>query len=244
MIERAEADGRLKPGQVLVEATSGNTGIALAAVGRSKGYSVKIAMPENMSAERKCIIAALGAELVLTPGDAGAVGAIAYAHELANEPGYFLAGQFENPDNVLAHYETTGVEVLRQMPELDTFIAGIGTGGTVTGVAQRMRDEKRKVKVVAVEPHPGSKIQGLWCTEPSQPAILDLSVVDELARVQDEDAFRATRDLARKQGLFVGLSSGAVMVEAMRQAQLGQRCIVGIFADDGSKYISTGVFDD
>jgi len=244
MIEKAESSGRLKPGQILVEATSGNTGIALAAIGRLKGYAVKIAMPETMSMERRKIMAALGAELVLTPGEAGSDGAIERAHELACESGHYLLGQFENPDNVLAHYETTAVEVLRQMPDLDTFIAGIGTGGTITGVGKRLREQKPEVKVVGIEPYPGSLIQGLRCLDLSVPPILDLSLLDERPRVGDEDAFRTTRDLARNCGLFVGISSGAVMFEAERQAWKGRRCIVGIFGDDGCKYLSTGVFGD
>jgi len=244
MIEKAEASGRLKPGQILVEATSGNTGIALAAIGRLKGYSVKIAMPENMSIERRRIMAALGAELVLTPAQDGADGAIERAHELARESGHYLLGQFENPDNVLAHYHTTAAEILQQMPDIDTFITGIGTGGTITGVAKRLREQKPQVKVVGIEPYPGSLIQGLRCLDSSVPPILDLSLLDERPRVKDEDAFQTTRRLASDHGLFVGISSGAVMFEAHRQAQKGRRCIVGIFADDGSKYLSTGVFGD
>ena len=243
MVEKAESEGRLKAGQVLVEATSGNTGIALAAVGRMKGYSVTIAMPETMSMERRKTMAALGAELVLTPGEAGCDGAMERARELAQQPGYYLVGQFENRDNATAHYETTAVEILAQMPELDTFVAGIGTGGTVTGVAKRLREQRPGVKVVGIEPFPGSRIQGMRCLDVWVPPILDLSLLDERPRIRDEDAFQAARDLARRHGLFVGMSSGAVMWEAQRQAQEGRTCIVGIFGDNGSKYLSTDLFD-
>lgn len=240
MIERAEADGRLQPGQILVEATSGNTGIALAAIARIKGYRIKIFMPERMSVERRKIMAALGAELILVPGEPD--DAIEKSRELAQSPGHYLVGQFDNPDNVLAHYETTAVEILRQLPDLDTFIAGIGTGGTIMGVAQRLREEKPEVKVVGIQTYPDSQIQGLKNLDKLVPPILDLSLIDELVKVKDEDAFQTTRDLARKYGFFVGVSSGATMFVARKQAEEGRRCLVGIFGDDGSKYLSTDLF--
>jgi cysteine synthase B len=243
MIEKAESDGRLKPGQVLLEATSGNTGIAVSAVGAAKGYRVRIFMPEHMSVERRRIMSALGAEVVLTPAAEGSDGAIARAEDLARDPAYFLVGQFQNPDNVLAHYETTAVEILRLVPDLDTFIAGMGTGGTIMGVAQRLRRERPDARIVGIEARRGSRIQGLKDFEKYVPPIIDFSLLDERVVVEDSDAIQATRLLGRKHGIFVGVSSGAVMAEAMRQARNGRRRIVGIFGDDGSRYLSTDLFE-
>jgi len=242
MVEKAEAAGRLKPGQTLLEATSGNTGISLAAVGAVKGYRVKILMAENMSLERRQMISAFGAQVILTPAPAGSDGAIALAAEMAREPEHFLVGQFHNPDNVLAHYETTAVEILRQAPDLDTFVAGMGTGGTIMGVAKRLREEKPDVKIVGIEMKRGSQIQGLKDFEDFVPPILDFSLLHERVLADDEEAIQATRRLAREHGIFAGISSGAVFAEAIRQAEKGRRRIVGIFGDSGSRYLSTSLF--
>jgi cysteine synthase B len=242
MVEKAEAAGRLKPGHTLLEATSGNTGIALAAVGAVKGYRVKIIMAENMSVERRKMISAFGAQVILTPAAAGSDGAIALAAEMARQAEHFLVGQFHNPDNVLAHYETTAVEILRQTPDLDTFVAGMGTGGTIMGVAKRLREEKPDVRIVGIEMKRGSRIQGLKDFEDFVPPILDFSVLDERVVADDEEAIQATRRLAREHGIFAGISSGAVFAEALRQAQKGRRRIVGIFGDSGSRYLSTSLF--
>jgi cysteine synthase len=242
MVEKAEAAGRLKPGHTLLEATSGNTGIALAAVGAVKGYRVKIIMAENMSVERRKMISAFGAQVILTPAAAGSDGAIALAAEMARQAEHFLVGQFHNPDNVLAHYETTAVEILRQTPDLDTFVAGMGTGGTIMGVAKRLREEKPDVRIVGIEMKRGSRIQGLKDFEDFVPPILDFSVLDERVVADDEETIQATRRLAREHGIFAGISSGAVFAEALRQAQKGRRRIVGVFGDSGSRYLSTSLF--
>ncbi len=242
MLERAAERGELRPDMTIVEATSGNTGIALAAVAAYRGYRALIVMPEHMSRERRRIMQAFGAELVLTPADEGSDGAIARAREVAQAPDHYLLGQFTNQDNVLAHYLTTGAEVLAQMPELDTFVAGMGTGGTVTGVARRLKETNPAIKVVAVEPHPDSRLQGLKNFQDFASPIVDFSLIDERALIADEDAFRVARELARREGLFVGMSSGAVMHVMREQVEQGRRCVVGIFGDSGDKYLSTDLF--
>ena len=242
MVERAEERGELRPGMTVVEATSGNTGIALASVAAHRGYRALLVMPEDMSAERRRIMQALGAEVVLTPAAEGSDGAIARADEIAQTADHYLLGQFVNQDNVLAHYQTTAREVLEQVPDLDTFVAGMGTGGTVTGVARRLKETSAAIKVVAIELPPGSRIQGLKCFQDYVPPIVDFSLVDERVSIDDEDAFRAARELARKEGLFVGMSSGAVMHVMVQQVVAGRRCVVGVFGDGGSKYLSTELF--
>lgn len=242
MVERAEERGELHPGMTIVEATSGNTGISLAAVAAHRGYRALLVMPENMSAERRRIMQALGAEVALTPATEGSDGAIARANEISQASEHYLLGQFVNEDNVLAHYQTTGREILEQVPDLDTFVAGMGTGGTVTGVARRLKEANAAIKVVSVEPHPDSHIQGLRNFEHFASPIVDFSLIDERVVIDDEDAFQAARDLARREGLFVGMSSGAVMHVMVQQVEAGRRCVVGIFGDSGSKYLSTELF--
>jgi cysteine synthase len=242
MVERAEERGELRPGMTIVEATSGNTGIALAAVAAHRGYPALIVMAENMSVERQRIIQALGAKVLLTPAAEGSDGAIRRARELAKAPEHYFLSQFENQDNVLAHYRTTAPEILTQVPDLDTFVAGMGTGGTVTGVARRLKETKPAVKVVAIEPRPGSHIQGLKCFRDYVPPIVDFSLIDEVVTIEDEDAFQAVRLLAEREGLFVGMSSGAVMHVMEKQVLAGRRVVVGIFGDCGAKYLSTELF--
>lgn len=242
MIEAAEASGELHPGKILLEATSGNTGIALAAAAVAKGYRVQIVMSEAMSQERRRTLHALGAELILTPAEAGCEAAVVRAEELAQDPKYYLLGQFIRPTNVEAHYLTTGAEVLRQRPDLDCFVAGIGTGGTIMGVGRRLREELPHIKIAGVAVQAQSAIQGTMSLEQYVAPILDLTIMDERVPVSDEEAFAATRELAQVHGLFVGLSSGAVYAAANKLAAKGYRRIVGIFGDSGAKYLSTAAF--
>jgi len=242
MVEQAEGRGQLRPGMTIVESTSGNTGIALAAVAAHRGYRALVVMAENMSVERRRIIQALGAEVVLTPAAEGSDGAIRRARELAQAPDCYFLSQFENEDNVLAHYQTTAREILEQVPNLDTFVAGMGTGGTVTGVARRLKETSQAIKVVAIEPRPGSHIQGLKSFRDYVPPIVDFSLIDEVVTIEDADAFQAARLLAEREGLFVGMSSGAAMHVMVAQVTSGRRTVVGIFGDSGSKYLSTELF--
>jgi len=244
MIDIAEKKGELLAGATLVESTSGNTGIAVASVARRRGYRTVICTPEYSSKERLDLIRALGAELVLTPAGEGQDGAIRRAQELGSRPGHYLVGQFSNPENPRAHYETTGAEILEQVPDLDTFVAGVGTGGTITGVARRFRDAGKRVRVVGVEAGPGSIIQGLHIRGALVPPVFEEELLDEFVVARDEEAVDMCRRVACQEGLFVGLSSGAVIAEMLRQAQSGRKCIVGIVADDSLKYISLGIFDE
>ncbi len=244
IVENAEVEGELTKDKTIVEATSGNTGIALSMVSAFKGYQIQVVMPENMSVERRNIMSALGAELILTPASGGSDAAIEKVMELAEDDGNFLSGQFVNEDNVLAHYETTGKEILLQVPEVDVFIAGMGTGGTVIGVSKRLKEHNPNIKVVGVEPAPESNIQGLKNFDMGYvPPIVDFTLIDERAVVKEEDAVQTARKLAGQEGLFAGMSSGATMYEAIRQAKMmDEGNIVIIFGDNGSKYLSTGMF--
>jgi cysteine synthase len=255
MIAAAERDGTLKPGGLIVEPTSGNTGIGLAMVAAFKGYRLILVMPDSLSVERRQILHAYGANLVLTPGDEGMKGAIAKAEEIVREnPGAFMPNQFENAANPEIHYQTTAREVLAQVPELDAFVAGVGTGGTITGVGRRLREEAAHVKVFAVEPatspvlsggQPGShRIQGMG--PGFLPPVLDMSVIDEVLQVTSEEAWEMTRRLAREEGLLVGMSSGAATVAALQVAKrLGSgKQLVVVLPDTGERYLSTPVFDE
>ena len=243
MIEAAEKEGKLSEQVKLLEATSGNTGIGLAMIGRIKGYQVVLLMPESMSVERRRILEALGAEIVLTPAPEGMNGAIRRARELSERPEFFWINQFENPANVRAHYETTGEEIVQQLKQVDVFVAGIGTGGTITGVGRKLKEVFSKVKVVGVEPKSGSIIQGLRCLDDYVPPIIDFSVIDEIVEVKDEEAIEFTRRLAKEEGLFVGVSSGAALAVALKEAEsLSEGTVVTIFPDAGFKYLSTDVF--
>ena len=253
MLNLAKEKGQITEDSVLVEPTSGNTGIALALAGNLVGFSVVIVMPETMSRERQDIIRSYGAELVLTQGSLGMKGAIEKAQELVEENEQaFTLNQFENPGNPLAHEETTAREILADVPEVDLVIAGIGTGGTVTGIGRVLKEQKPEVRVVGVEPdssavlngeEPGAhKIQGIGAG--FIPEILNEDLLDEVVRIGDEEAFEITRRLAAEEGLFLGISSGAAVAAALKKAEdLPQdKTIVVIAPDGGEKYISTKVF--
>lgn len=247
MIEDAEASGKLHPGKVILEATSGNTGIGLALVGAVKGYKVLLVMPESVSEERKRILKAYGAEILLTPAEKGIDGAIEEAYRLAREKPerYFLVDQYNNPSNPLAHYYGTAEEIWRQTGgEIDAVVISIGTTGTLVGVGRRLKEYNPQIRIVAVEPTVGHRIQGLKnLSESYVPGIFDPSVMDEKIQVKDEDAFETARRLAREEGLLVGMSSGAAMYGALLLAQRMEKgTIVVILPDTGQRYLSTSLF--
>ena len=245
MMTRAVAEGRLTPDKVILEPTSGNTGISLAFVALRMGYRVKVVMPENVSAERTQLLEAYGAEIQFSEGAGGTNGAIVVAQEMAaKDDTYFMPYQYGNEANPLAHYETTGVEILQDLPEVDVFVAGLGTGGTLMGVGRRLKEQKPEVKVVAVVPHPEDVIQGLRSLEDGFiPPILDFSLLDSRIMVESREAFRVTRELMQKEGIFAGISSGAVVCCAVRLAErMESGNIVCLLADGGWKYLSTSLW--
>jgi S-sulfo-L-cysteine synthase (O-acetyl-L-serine-dependent) len=247
MVRTAEADGRLKKGSTILEATSGNTGIGLAMVGTATGYKVKLVMPECVSLERRKILEAFGAELVLSPGNEGTDGAIRMAHKIYSEhrSAYFMPNQFDNPANVLAHYETTGKEAYEQTNgEISVFVAGMGTSGTLMGAGRRLKEYNGSITILGVEPNLGHKIQGLKnMTEAIVPKIFNPKALDEIWKVQDDEAFNTTRRLALEEGLFVGMSSGAAMWAAIKKAkEMKDGTIVVILPDRGDRYLSTALF--
>jgi cysteine synthase B len=243
MIEGAEARGELDRDKIIVEASSGNTGIGLAMVSSIKGYRLKIIMPESMSVERRRVMQAFGAEVILTPAAEGMNGAIAKAEELGREPHYLHINQYANPDNVRAHYEGTGPEILEQVADIDVLVAGLGTGGTITGVGRRLKESYPKLRIVGVEPYPNSLIQGLRNLDEFVPPILDLSLLDEKLNVEDGCAFNTVRVLANVEGLFVGISSGAAVHAALQVAEeMDSGRIVVILPDRGDRYLSTDCF--
>lgn len=255
MIDDAEAKGLLKPDSVIIEPTSGNTGIGLASVAAARGYRIIIVMPETMSVERRQIMKAYGAELVLSEGSKGMSGAIAKAEELAKEiPNSFIPGQFVNPANPAAHYATTGPEIWADtMGEVDVFVAGVGTGGTITGVGRYLKGKNPAIRVVAVEPESSPvlskgvggahKIQGIGAG--FVPKVLDTGIYDEIIPVSNENAFALGREIGRKEGILVGISSGAALWAALELAKrpenVGKKIVV-LFPDTGDRYLSTPLF--
>jgi len=247
MIKKAEESGELSREKIILEPTSGNTGIALAMIGAAKGYKVKLCMPECVSVERRRIIEAFGAEIILTPANESTDGSIRKAHQLISEEPdkYYMPNQFENENNVLAHYETTGPEIFSQTKgEIDIFVAGMGTGGTLMGVAKYLKEKKPQVKIVGVEPIVGHKIQGLKNMQESiVPKIFQAEKLDEKITVKDDPAYEMARKLATKEGIFVGMSSGAAVAGAFEVArQMHSGIIVVILPDRGDRYLSTSLF--
>ena len=255
MIEDAERRGLLQPGSVIIEPTSGNTGIGLALVAALRGYRCLIVMPDTMSIERRQLMAAYGAEVVLSEGSLGMAGAIAKAEELARGiPGSFIPGQFENPANAKAHYETTGPEIWRDTDgDVDIFIAGVGTGGTITGTGRYLKEQKPALQVIAVEPATSAVLSG----EPAGkhdlqgigagfvPAVLDTDIYDDIVTVTDQEAYEAGRRMCREEGVLVGVSSGAALhaaIEEARKEENAGKTIVVLLPDTGSRYLSTAMF--
>ena len=257
MIDDAQRRGILKPGSVIIEPTSGNTGIGLSVVAAARGYRAIIVMPDSMSMERRMLMTAYGAELVLTPGSEGMKGAIAKAEALAKEiPGSFIPGQFDNPANPQAHYDATGPEIFEDTDgEVDIFVAGVGTGGTVTGVGRYLKERKPDVKIVAVEPAESPLLtkgiagphglQGIGAN--FVPSVLDQRVIDEIIPVSDEDAMRAGRMMGRREGVLIGISSGACLhaaIELAKRAENEGKTIVALMPDCGDRYLSTALYQE
>ncbi len=246
MIEEAERDGRLGRGSVILEPTSGNTGIALAMVAARKGYRLTAVMPDNASEERVRLLELWGAEIVFTPADQGTNGAIEVAGRMARDDRYFMPFQYGNPANPAAHYDGTGAEILRDLPEITHFVAGLGTGGTLAGAGRRLKEHRAEIQIVAAEPELGELVYGLRSLEAGfVPPVFDPSILDRKFLVSSADALRATRELTQQEGIFAGISSGAVVHVARRiAADLDAGDIVCLLADGGWKYLSTGAWQE
>ena len=255
MVEDAERRGILQPGAVIIEPTSGNTGIGLALVAAVRGYRAIIVMPDTMSIERRLVMSAYGAEVVLSDGSLGMAGAIAKAEELAKEiPGSFIPGQFVNPANAAAHYQTTGPEIWRDTDgQVDIFVAGVGTGGTITGTGEYLKEQNSAIRVVAVEPETSAVLSGKEAGKHGLqgigagfiPQVLHTDVYDEIIPVKDEEAYAAGREMGRREGVLVGISSGAALHAAIRLAQREEnegKTIVVLLPDTGERYLSTAMF--
>ena len=247
MIEAAEADGSLKPGQTILEPSSGNTGIGLAMICRIKGYRLQIVLPENVSVERRQLLEIFGAEVILSPGEEGSNGAVRMAQRLAKElPDVVMLYQYGNPANVGAHYRGTGPEIWRDCPEVTHFVAGLGTSGTLMGVGKYLKEQSPAIKVWAIEPPAGELVQGLRSLDDGfVPPIFDPDVLDRKVIVRPRESIEWTRRLTAEAGVFAGISSGAAVAGAARvAAQIGEGVVVVVLADGGWKYLSTGVWTD
>ena len=244
MLLGAQREGRLQPGDTVIEASTGNTGIALAMIGRALGYDVRIVMPENVFPEIPRMMAVYGAVVERVPADQGVRLAIEVAREQAEREGWFFVDQFCNPHNVRAHYESTASEILEDVPDVDIFVAGLGTGGTLMGVGRRLKEVRAETQVIAVEPHPGNQLQGLKSlADGFIPPILDLDLLDGKILVRSHHAFRAAGELMRREAIFAGVSSGAVLHAALKVAQRLERAnVVLVFADSGWKYLGTDLW--
>ncbi len=244
MLEDARNSGGLTANQTILEPTSGNTGISLAVIGRLLGYKVKAVMPENVSYERRQLLELFGAEVVLSDGALGSNGSIEKAQHLATTGNYFMPYQYGNDANPLAHYDGTGNEIVRDLPETDVFVAGLGTGGTLTGVGRRLKEHNSRIKIIAAEPEQGDLVQGLRSLEEGFiPPVLDPDILDGKILVDSVNALRGERALALNEGIFAGISSGAVLYAALRIAErMESGTIVALLADGGWKYLSTGLW--
>jgi len=244
LIEAAEKEGQLQKGRIILEATSGNTGIALAMIAAIKGYGFVAVMPENASEERVKLLKAYGAEIILTEGEKGTNGAIEVARKMVNQDQrYYMPDQFTNPANPLAHFETTGKEIIDDIPDVTAFVAGVGTGGTITGAGRRLKTYNPKIDVIGVEPPPQTRIQGLRNMAAYKPPIYDDSILDYKLDVPDEEAFILARELYVREGLTAGISCGAALWGALRYSgMIESGNIVMIFPDRGDKYFSTELF--
>jgi len=246
MLLAAQREGQIQPGDTVIEASTGNTGISLAMIGRALGYDVRIVMPENVYPEIPRALAVYGAVVDWVPAGEGVRRAIEMAQERAEREGWFFLDQFGNPNNVQAHYETTGPEILSDMPEVDVFVAGLGTGGTLMGVGRRLKEANPQTRVIAVEPHPGNQLQGLKSLDDGfVPPVLDLGLLDGKILVRSGPAFRAAAELLRRESIFAGVSSGAVLHAALKVARRLERGnVVLLFADNGWKYLGTNFWID
>jgi cysteine synthase B len=245
MIEAAERDGKLQPGQTILEPTSGNTGIALAMIGSLRGYPVKVVMPDAVSQERVELLRAFGAEIIYSPGHLGTNGSVAMAQEIAAaHPEWFMPFQYENPENPNAHYQTTAPEIIADLPQVTVFVAGLGTGGTLTGTGRRLKEYNPAIRVVAAAPHPGDLVQGLRSLEEGYiPPVLDESVLDGRIVIDSQTSFRATQELTQRTGIFAGISGGAAIRAAQKVAErMDEGHIVCLLADGGWKYLSSGLW--